>query len=102
MKENTINRLSHQINSPSPPTKVDYAIFSAMPEELEEVKAKLTNFCPDRVVIKAFEFLIYTYNNSKILLAPTGIGTTFAAAMLTFVHKTFQTEIVLLWGCGWH
>ncbi len=77
--------------------KIDFAIFSAMPEELDFIQS-FFNERPERVEVNEFEFLVYNYKNTRILLAHSGLGTTFAASILTFVHNYFNPKYVLFAG----
>lgn len=78
--------------------KIDCAIFSAMPEELEFFQNIFSACKAEAVTIKEFHFKIYEYQNKKILLAQTGLGTIFAASVLTLVHHHFHPDYVFLTG----
>jgi adenosylhomocysteine nucleosidase len=66
-------------------TKVDYVIFSAMPEEMEYFLEKFSTSVFTILKIGDFQFKIYEYNNHKVLIAHTGLGTTFAASIITLI-----------------
>lgn len=77
---------------------MDCAIFSALPEELIFVEAV---FAQQPCEIERFlhlECKIYAYQDRQILVAPTGLGTTFAATVLTLVQARFAPDIVLFSG----
>jgi adenosylhomocysteine nucleosidase len=77
---------------------VNYAIFSAMPEELDFFREHFSN-CPlQKIRMYDFNLDIYEYNNSKILVSYTGLGTTFAASLMTLVHHCFRPSYILLLG----
>lgn len=80
------------------PKKVDFAILSPMPEELEHLQ-KAFSSCP-YVTLKLnhFEFKIYDYQNKRILLSHTGLGTTFAASVVTLICHHFHPDYLLLLG----
>lgn len=85
---------------PSRDMKVDIAIFSAMAEELEFYRTHFLerNIQPSTVKIETFDFEIYHYSGKKILLGKTGLGTTFAASVLTMVNNTCHPDYVFLSG----
>lgn len=78
--------------------KVDYAIFSALPEEQEFIQIYFSKYRYEKVKIEESEFKVYTYENKKILLALTGIGTTFAASIITYIHYHFRPDSLLFTG----
>lgn len=78
--------------------KVDIAIFSAMPEELEFIHNTLSTCKSELLKAAGFEFKVYNYNNHRILVTHTGLGTTFAATVLTLVHQHFRPNYVFLTG----
>jgi predicted cupin superfamily sugar epimerase/nucleoside phosphorylase len=78
--------------------KIDYAIFSAMPEELDYIKYKFKIFPSEHVKLGEFVFTIYNYNNVKVLLISCGFGTTFIASALTLIYYHFQPKFVLFSG----
>lgn len=80
--------------------KVDIAIFSAMTEELTFYKAYFEEKNTPAFLIKIenYNFEIYHYNDKKILLANTGLGTTFAASVLTMINTACHPEYVFLSG----
>jgi len=78
--------------------KVDIAIFAAMPEELEFFRIKFKEYPIIKLSAKGFDFIVYEYNNKKILLAETGLGTAFAASVLTFIHQHFSPKYIFLTG----
>jgi predicted cupin superfamily sugar epimerase/nucleoside phosphorylase len=77
--------------------KIDFAIFSAMPEELEYVQS-FFQVRAERIKVNEFEFLVFNYLNMRILLAHSGLGTTFASSVLTLVHNYFNPKYVLFTG----
>jgi 5'-methylthioadenosine/S-adenosylhomocysteine nucleosidase len=78
--------------------KVQYAVISAMREELHFLKDRLMNAKFETVKFGDFEFTIAEYKGARVLLGYTGLGTTFAASMLTLIHQTFYPDFVLF--CG--
>ena len=77
---------------------VDYAIISAMPEELDYIKQEFSNLDSSEINIGEFKFIIYNYKNTKILIAHTGMGTSFAAFAITLIYSHFNPEYILV--CG--
>lgn len=77
---------------------IDYAILSAMPEELDFLIQEFSGCQCIETKIGEFNFRIYYYKNNNILLASTGIGTTFAASLLTFIYSYFNPEYFLALG----
>lgn len=77
---------------------IEIAIFSAMPEELVFVKEKLRLCKSCSAQMGVFKFDIFDYRQKKILLACTGIGTTFAASLLSLIHQKFSPKYVFLLG----
>ncbi len=78
--------------------KVYCAIFSAMPEELEFFQKTFAQAKTEIIKLQGFEFKIYEYNNKRILVAYTGLGTTFAASIATLIYHHFSPEYMLLSG----
>ncbi len=78
--------------------KIDYAILSAMPEELEFLINKFSNLKYTIIKINELTFKIYDYKNTNVLISHTGIGTGFAASVLTFIHAHFNPEYFLVAG----
>jgi nucleoside phosphorylase len=70
-----------------------YVIFSAMPEELDYIKNKFKHLPCTQVQLDKFLFLIYQYKEVKVLLVSSGIGTVFAASVLTLIHPA-HAEII--------
>jgi uncharacterized protein len=79
-------------------TKIDCAILSSMPEELEYYDIFFSNTSFELIKIESFTFKIYDYNSKKILIACTGLGTIFASSLLTLVHCHFHPDYVLFSG----
>lgn len=82
----------------SHPKKIYCAIFSAMPEELEFFQKTFAQTKTETIQVQGFEFKIYEYNNKRILVAYTGLGTTFAASIATLIYHHFSPEYILLSG----
>lgn len=82
----------------NPKNKVDCAILSAMPEELELFIQEFSNLEFSEINISGFSFKIYDYQNSHVLIAYTGIGMVFAASMFAFIHSHFQPDYFLISG----
>lgn len=78
--------------------KVDFAIISAMPEELYFFKQRFLQCRYDSYQIHGLYFDVYDYKNQKILLANTGFGTTFAASVITLIYQYFHPDYVFLSG----
>jgi adenosylhomocysteine nucleosidase len=92
--ENTIiNNLFQTLTN-----RVDYAIISAMPEELEFFTKEFSNLKCIEVEAQGFNFKIYDYQNNKVLLASSGMGTTFATSILTLIYLHFMPEYILISG----
>ncbi|MBA3661540.1 MAG: 5'-methylthioadenosine/S-adenosylhomocysteine nucleosidase [Gammaproteobacteria bacterium] len=81
-----------------PLTQVDYAIISAMPEELAFFLEAFSSFPSKTMTIEAFEFKIVSYYDARILIVHTGIGTAFAASVFTFLHCYFHPRYFLIAG----
>lgn len=88
----------HSKNISFQDSKVDYAIISAMPEELDFFMNEFANLNYIEIKIEEFNFVIYDYQDNKILLVHTGMGTAFAASILTLIHLLFQPEYCLISG----
>lgn len=78
--------------------KVDCAIISAMPEELEFVEQKLSYSAHNLIVADNFKFKLYEFKGKKIITAHSGIGLGFAASLLTFIHLNFKPSHVFIIG----
>ncbi len=78
--------------------RIDFAILSAMPEELDFFYATFSKYECTSSKIDAFEFKIYEYHNKRILLAHTGLGTAFAASIVTLIHYCFRPDYILFSG----
>lgn len=76
--------------------KVDFAIISAMPEEI----AYLNTIFTDGILIRIqnFDFKICLYNDKKILLAAIGMGTASAAVATTLIITHCQPNCILFTG----
>lgn len=85
-------------NRASSQTKINCAIFSAMPEELEALHDSFSHFPSHNYEHKNFNFIIYDIAGFKILLTPTGIGTTFAASVVMMVSTLFQLDSMFFIG----
>lgn len=72
--------------------KVDFAILSAMPEELEFFKKTFSDKSVTLIQIGNLEFAIYEYQNKLILITHTGMGTTFAASITALVDSYFNPD----------
>jgi 5'-methylthioadenosine/S-adenosylhomocysteine nucleosidase len=75
-----------------------YAIFSAMPEELDYLKNVFKHATCEQVQFDEFIFIIYLYKNVKVLLISCGIGTAFSASILTLIYHHFRPKAVLFSG----
>jgi nucleoside phosphorylase len=69
-----------------------------MLEELAYYQDRFSNCQSEIVKVNNFTFTVYEYNHKKILLAVTGLGTTFAASVLTLVHAYFYPSYIFLSG----
>lgn len=78
--------------------KIDVAILSAMPEELEYFQEILLRNPCNNYIIDGLEFSIYEYKNKKILISHTGFGTTFAASVVTLIHQYFHPVYIFFSG----
>ncbi len=78
--------------------KIDYAIFSAIPAELEYIKNKFKAVASEPINLGGFEFTIYVYNDARVLLISCGLGTAFTASALTLTHFYFEPRFVLFSG----
>lgn len=80
--------------------KVDFAILSPMPEELEFFQKNFSSCSYETIKLHQFEFKIYDYQKKRILLSHTGLGTAFAASVATMVCHHFHPDYFLLLGCA--
>lgn len=80
------------------PSVIDYAIFSAMPEELIFLQDFLSENLHETIYINELPFKIYDYNNKKILIGPTGLGTVFAASTVTLVYSQLHPSYMFFLG----
>lgn len=78
--------------------KIDYAIISAMPEEMGFIIREFSNYSCIDIQLNKFEFKIYDYKGIKILLSYTGIGLAFAASLITLIHFHFNPDYILMTG----
>ena len=78
--------------------QIHFSILSAMPEELEYFHSILQHNICNVYTVNGFEFKVYDYRNKKILLANTGLGTTFAASVLTLIHHHFHPSYIFFSG----
>lgn len=78
--------------------KIDYAILSAMPEELEFLLNQLSHCDSIKLKVGQFDFGVYTYQGYKILISYSGIGTSFASSILTLINSHFRPEYFFI--CG--
>ena len=78
--------------------KIDIAILSAMPEELEYFQEILLQNQCNNYTINELEFSVYDYKNKKILISHTGFGTTFAASIVTLIHQYFRPGYIFFSG----
>ena len=78
--------------------QVDYAIIAAMEEELNHLRELFCHINCVEVRIGEFLFKIYDYQHYKILVSPVGIGTTFGASLVTFIHLHFHPDAMFM--CG--
>ncbi len=76
--------------------KVDFAIISAMPNEIAYINSVMTD--REIVTTPVGDFQICHYDGKKILLSAIGMGTTCAAAMSTFILAAFQPEYLFFVG----
>jgi nucleoside phosphorylase len=69
-----------------------------MPEELDFFKTKFSNLNFTEVNIGELTFKVYDYQNAKVLIAHSGIGTAFAAGVFTLIYSFFQPDYFLVSG----
>lgn len=69
-----------------------------MQEELDFFQKTFSETKSEIVKVQGFEFQIYEYNSKRILIIPTGLGTTFAASVVTLIHHHFSPEYIFLSG----
>src|SRR5579862_30973 len=90
--------LNNNLHITSSNNHVDYAILSAMPEELEFFREAFQAYTCESIILNHFKFDIYNYQGKRILLTNTGIGTTFTAGLLTFIYHHFNPEYIIFSG----
>lgn len=78
--------------------KIDFSILSAMPEELTYFEFVLSKNKFKIFTANGFEFKVYQYKNKRILLSHTGLGTTFAASVITLIHHHFRPDYIFFSG----
>ena len=78
--------------------KIDFSILSAMPEELAYFEFILSENKFKTYMANGFEFKVYQYKNKRILLSHTGLGTTFAASVITLIHRHFRPDYIFFSG----
>lgn len=80
--------------------KIDIAIISAMPEELNYFYNKLEHLpcTPLSLSGSEIEFPVYNVNGVKILLGHTGFGASFAAGVYASILSHFHPEYILIVG----
>lgn len=86
------------INLKNKKFKVDYVMIAAMEEELEFLTEKFANLKCIEIKIGELFFKIYDYQSHKVLVSPTGVGTTFSACILTLINSHFDSEYFFI--CG--
>jgi len=91
-------RRANNIFSEKNEKKVDFAILSAMPEELEFYSDYFSSAKSWTKKVNHLEFKVYQYENSRILLGCTGLGTAFASSIITLIHSHFHPEYLFLSG----
>lgn len=69
-----------------------------MPEELDFFINKFSILDFTNVKIGEFIFKIYDYQNTKVLIAHSGIGTAFAASIFTLIYSFFKPDYFLISG----
>ena len=91
--------LNHEIKSDKQfDKKIDFAILSAMPEELEYFQEIFLKSKSEHYTINELEFIVYEYKYKTILLSNTGFGTTFAASVITLIHNYFNPSYMFFSG----
>ncbi|OGV21230.1 MAG: hypothetical protein A2X47_14175 [Lentisphaerae bacterium GWF2_38_69] len=76
--------------------KVDFAIISAIPVELDYINSILPE--GEKVRTEIGDFKICDYNGNKVLVSPLGMGTTNAAAMMASIKFLFAPDYFLFAG----
>lgn len=79
-------------------TKVDVAILSALPEEIEFLLNYFLTLKFFRTQINGLEYTIYSYQDKNILLGCTGIGAVFASSIITQIYDSFRPDYILFTG----
>lgn len=78
--------------------QIYFCILSAMPEELEYFQSIFSKNKCDIYEVNGFEFKVYDYKNKRILMSHTGLGTTFAASVITLIHHHFNPNYIFFSG----
>lgn len=95
---NNHNKMMHTNLFFNKHNRIDYALISPMPEELLYFQKVLRNAKCTTVRIHEFEFKVYEYNQARILVAHTGLGTTFSAIALTLIQQHFHPDYIISMG----
>ncbi len=82
----------------TPMTRIDIAIFTAIPDEATPILKRLAGYPCKQHHINNFEFPVYDYQGKQILVTSTGLGTAFASMVVTMVAMHFKPENLLY--CG--
>lgn len=78
--------------------KIQFALFSAMPEELHFIQTAFSKCRYENINIASFKLTIYNYNNCKILIAHTGIGTVSTAAIIALIQAHCHPDYIFMSG----
>lgn len=81
-----------------PHKKVNFVILSAMQEEMTHLEEHFADCESRQILVNKLPFKIIHYKDQTILIAYTGIGTTFAASIVTLLHAHFQPDYFFLLG----
>lgn len=75
---------------------IDFGILTAVPQEM----AHYYDFCDriEEINIGHVPYKLGHIHNKKIIMIPTGIGTTFAAAMMIHMHSHFKPKAIFYSG----
>src|SRR5438105_1946894 len=69
-----------------------------MPIELAFLMQKFSSIPFSTIIVEHFNFRVYQYKNTHVLIAYTGIGTSFAASVFTLINLHFRPKYFFIVG----
>lgn len=79
-------------------TKVHVVILAAIPEEIDYLQNYFSQYQYENVQAAGLTFKVHVDGHTRILLMLTGVGTAFAASVMTLVYAYFQPDYFFFTG----